>query len=38
VSFARLRELFTRPAARRVLEAGAGVALLSFAVWTFWKV
>ena len=35
VSFARLRELFTRPSARRVLDAGAGVALLSLALWTF---
>jgi threonine/homoserine/homoserine lactone efflux protein len=38
LSFARLRELFTRPTARRVLDAGAGIALLSFAVWTFWKI
>jgi threonine/homoserine/homoserine lactone efflux protein len=38
VSFARLRDVLTRPAPRRLLEAGAGVALLSFAVWTFWKV
>jgi threonine/homoserine/homoserine lactone efflux protein len=38
VSFARLRDGFTRPAARRLLDAGAGVALLSFALWTFWKV
>jgi threonine/homoserine/homoserine lactone efflux protein len=37
-SFARLRDVFTRPAARRLLDAGAGVALLSFALWTFWKV
>ena len=37
VSFARLRELFTRPPARRVLDAGAGVALLLFAGWTVWK-
>jgi len=38
VSFARLRELFTRPLARRALHAGTGVALLSFAAWTIWKV
>jgi len=38
VSFARLRELFTRPSARRALDAGAGAALLLFAGWTVWKV
>jgi threonine/homoserine/homoserine lactone efflux protein len=38
VSFARLRDLLTRPAARRVLDAGAGVALLALALWTVWKV
>ena len=38
VAFALLRELFRRPAAGRVLDAGAGVALLSFAIWTFWQV
>jgi threonine/homoserine/homoserine lactone efflux protein len=38
VSFAKLRDLLTRPAVRRMLDAGAGVALLAFALWTFWKI
>ncbi|HEY7475358.1 MAG TPA: LysE family translocator [Vicinamibacterales bacterium] len=38
VSFARLRDVFTRPAARRALDIGACVALLSFAIWTVSKV
>jgi threonine/homoserine/homoserine lactone efflux protein len=38
VSFARLRELFRQPSARRALDAGAGAALLLFAGWTVWKV
>jgi threonine/homoserine/homoserine lactone efflux protein len=37
VSFARLRDVLTRPSARRTLDAGAGVALLLFAIWTVSK-
>ncbi|HYN07601.1 MAG TPA: LysE family translocator [Vicinamibacterales bacterium] len=38
VSFARLRDVFTRRSARRALDIGAGVALLLFAGWTVSKV
>jgi threonine/homoserine/homoserine lactone efflux protein len=37
-SFATLRDLFARQAARRALDVGAGLALLAFAAWTLWNV
>ena len=37
-SFAKLRDLFARPSARRALDVGAGFSLLAFAGWTLWKV
>ncbi len=37
VAFARLRDVFTRPSSRRALDIGAGVALLSFAIWSMSK-
>jgi threonine/homoserine/homoserine lactone efflux protein len=37
VSFATLRAGLTRPSVSRLLDAGAGVALLAFAIWTMSK-
>lgn len=37
VSFATLRTLLTRPVARRLLDAAAGVAMLAFSMWTMSK-
>jgi threonine/homoserine/homoserine lactone efflux protein len=37
VSFATLRTLLTRPVARRLLDAAAGVAMLAFSIWTMSK-
>jgi len=37
VSFATLRALLTRPLARRLLDAAAGVAMLAFSMWTMSK-
>jgi threonine/homoserine/homoserine lactone efflux protein len=37
-SFAKLREMLSRPSARQALDAGAGLALLAFAGWTLWQV
>ena len=37
VSFATLRAWLTRPSVSRLLDAGAGTALLAFAIWTMSK-